>query len=295
MNDSGTHRLGVLRARAAGLGVSEAKVAAVVLARPGDVVEWSTAELAHAAGTSAATVIRACQRMGYRGFQHLRLELARLGAGPADDAPAAKDLFDAAVAALRLAQSAVDTQALATAATMLGAASRLLLVGGGFSGPPLQDLAMRLATIGVAAQAPIDPLAQQFCAHALSEGDVVLALSYSGANSQTVRACAAAQARGARVVAVTSYLSSPLARLADVAIATGAAGAPHDIDPPLARLAHAVVLSDLLSHLASHRTRTDVESMRAVVADAVGDEPESRSSSALPSGVTPAPPNVHRS
>ncbi len=66
-----------VRAAASALGPSEGRVAAVIMDRPDDVVDWSAAELAAAAGTSTATVIRACQSLGFRGFQHLRLELAR--------------------------------------------------------------------------------------------------------------------------------------------------------------------------------------------------------------------------
>ena len=69
----------LLRVRAALplLGPSERRVAQVILDRPGAVTEWSTAELATEAGTSTATVVRACQNLGFRGFQHLRLEVAR--------------------------------------------------------------------------------------------------------------------------------------------------------------------------------------------------------------------------
>lgn len=49
----------------------------MILANPEEVVEWSTAQLALRADTATATVIRACQSLGFRGFQHLRLELER--------------------------------------------------------------------------------------------------------------------------------------------------------------------------------------------------------------------------
>lgn len=66
-----------IRSSAVFLSPSEAKVAGVILANPEEVVEWSTAQLALRADTATATVIRACQSLGFRGFQHLRLELER--------------------------------------------------------------------------------------------------------------------------------------------------------------------------------------------------------------------------
>lgn len=256
------------------LGPSEARVAAVVLAHPEDVVEWSTVELAQAAGTSTATVVRACQSLGFRGFQHLRLELARsaplvgLGARDADSSRT----FDDAIDALRLAQDSVRPDLVESAAAALRGARRIVLVGSGFSGPPLQDLAMRISTLGRAVEAPIDALAQQFAVNSLERGDLCLALSYSGANVQTLRGCTAAADRGATVVLVTSYSRSPIGRLADIVIATGAASAAHDVDPYLARLGHTVVLHALHTALARQCGAENVASMRHVVADALSED-----------------------
>ena len=263
-----------LRAAAPFLGPSEARVVAVMISRSEEVVGWSTAELAAAADTSTATVIRACQSVGFRGFQHLRLELARSassvdapgGAGDADPS------FQSAIDAVRLAAQRIERDDLAAAADLIARSGRLVLVGNGFSGPPLQDLAMRLSTLGRPVEAPQDALAQQFAAHSLAGGDVCLALSYSGANVQTHRACVAATERGARLVVVTSYARSPIGRLADIVLDTGPVGAPHGVDPIAARVAHLAVLYAVHDRLALRRTRFDVGDMRSVVADALTDD-----------------------
>lgn len=262
-----------VRSAAAALGPSERRVSAVILDRPDDVTGWSTAELADAAETSTATVIRACQSLGFRGFQHLRLELARsapMVARGSDDAVAGT--FDDAVEAIRLAQECVDLDHVEAVADAIRAAGRIVLVSNGFSGPPLQDFAMRLSTLGRGVEAPIDPLAQQFAAHTLGAGDLCLALSYSGANVQTLRASTAAAERGARVALITNYARSPLGRVADLVIATGPVGDRHDIDPFFARLGHTVVLHTLLTALAPSADAPEVAEMRHVIADAIADD-----------------------
>lgn len=262
-----------VRAASSALGPSEGRVAATILERPDDVVEWSAAELAAAAGTSTATVIRACQSLGFRGFQHLRLELARSAPlAPREESASAGGTFDDAVDALRLAQDSVDPARIEQATDVLRDARRVVLVGNGFSGPPLQDMAMRLSVVGRPVEAPVDPLAQQFAVHSLTSQDVCLALSYSGANVQTLRACTAASEKRATVVLITSYARSPLGRLADIVIATGPVGSPHDLDPYLARLGHTVVLHALHGALAQHTASADVADMRDVVVDALSDD-----------------------
>ncbi|MEV8339626.1 MurR/RpiR family transcriptional regulator [Leucobacter sp. NPDC077196] len=267
--------LALIRAFAATLGQSEGAVARVILDRPADVPQWSTQELATAAGTSTATVIRACQRLGFRGFQHLRLELARELPAPSSDEHAPGDsidrMFESARAALRVGQRSIDRTALTDAAALLARASRVVCAANGFSAPPLQDAAMRLTTVGRPVEAPLDILAQQFAAHSLNEGDVCLALSHSGANAHTLATVRAARKRGARIITLCSYERAPLVELSDVALSTGAVGTHHAVDPFFSRLGHSVLLQTLIAEVAGLRSTADAFDMREVVADALAD------------------------
>ena len=271
--------LALIRAFAASLGRSEGAVAQVILARPAEVPQWSTQELAAAAGTSTATVIRACQRLGFRGYQHLRLELAREAPARLGEQPSPGDtvdhVFESARAALLIGRSSVDRAALAQAAAMLAVASRVVCAANGFSAPPLQDAAMRLATVGRPVEAPLDILAQQFAAHSLTDADVCFALSHSGANAHTLATVRAARKRGARVISLCSYDRAPLADLSDVALFTGAIGTQHAVDPFFSRLGHSVLLQALITEVAALRATADAEvvGMREVVADALADSP----------------------
>lgn len=56
---------------------SDAKVARVILANPDRVLHCTITDLA-AAGTSASTVVRACQRLGFRGFRDLGAMASRM-------------------------------------------------------------------------------------------------------------------------------------------------------------------------------------------------------------------------
>jgi RpiR family carbohydrate utilization transcriptional regulator len=267
----------LLRVRAALplLGPSERRVAQAILDRPGAVTEWSTAELAAEAGTSTATVVRACQNLGFRGFQHLRLEVARAApaaAAPLDAHPLAR-IFDDAADAITLGRDNVDLDAIDRAGDILASARRLVLVGTGFSAPPLQDAAMRFATLGRSVEAPSDVLGQQFAARSLTGADACLTVSYSGANVHTLRACRAAKEGGAVLIAVTSFARSPLTQLADISLVTGPVTRTHDVDPFLSRLSHLLVLHALHTALHARTTDTSTAPMRDVVAEAlIADE-----------------------
>ena len=164
-----------------------------MLAEPAAVVELSTAELAAASGTSPATVVRACQRLGFRGLQHLRLELARVTTDPEGAAATPVDTtFGAAAEALTATRATIDPAGFAAVVDLIVRTRRILLVGNGFSSPPIQDAALRFTTAGRSVEAPLDILGQQFSARLLTDRDVCLAVSYSGPNTHTLRACVAA-------------------------------------------------------------------------------------------------------
>ncbi|WP_024793013.1 MurR/RpiR family transcriptional regulator [Tomitella biformata] len=65
------------RMRSADRSAAEQRVARFVLASPDRVMEISVSDLAVASETSVGTVVRFCQRLGLRGYQDLKLKLAR--------------------------------------------------------------------------------------------------------------------------------------------------------------------------------------------------------------------------
>ena len=255
------------------LGPGEQRVVRAVLTEPGAVVELSTAGLAAASGTSPATVVRACQRLGFRGFQHLRLELAR-AATDSDYAPATPmdSAFAAATEALTATRATVDETGFARVVDLIVRARRMLLVGNGFSSPPIQDAALRFTTAGRSVEAPLDILGQQFSARLLTAGDLCLAVSYSGANTHTLRACTAAHERGATIVSVTSYTSTPLTRISDHVLWAGAGAHENEADSFAARVSQATILYALQRAVLEHPEHRGVDTgARDVVADALTD------------------------
>lgn len=268
--------LALIRALKPSLGPSESAVAGVILDRCAEIPDWSTQELAAAAGTSAATVVRACQRLGFRGYQHLRLELAREGAplqsaGTSASLDAVTQSFTGAQEALRLSAAAIDRSTVLRAAQTLLSANRIMFTANGFSAPPLQDAAMRFATVGRPVESPLDILAQQFTAHTLGPDDVCLALTHSGANAHTLATVRAAQHAGATVIVVCSYSHAPIPELADTIIATGSRSAQQAVDPFFSRVNHSVALHALLTAYTDLAGGGDAAGMFDVVATALSD------------------------
>ncbi|MBC2639809.1 MULTISPECIES: MurR/RpiR family transcriptional regulator [unclassified Rhodococcus (in: high G+C Gram-positive bacteria)] len=229
--------LSAIRALSPSLAPSERRVAEVCVARPGDVAWWSAADVAEHAGTSTATVIRACQNLGFKGFQHLRMLLLRdLGAadpGTAGELPAEESgsglvraVFAELATELAGALAPLDGEAFERAVSALAAAERVLVIGNGASGPSAAAVAVRFILNGRHAEAPTDAVIQQLTAARLTSRDVCLAVSDSGLNSVTLRPVEAARAAGATVIGVTGYARSTLVEKSDIGLVVGGGAGP---------------------------------------------------------------------
>ena len=221
-------------------------------------------------------MVRACQRLGFTGYQQFRTEITRhavalvelesgaqenrrddvdpgSGAALREESAALcspggqkgllEQVFAAAHADLQATQAMLDRVEFTRAVDMLSTAGTILMLGTGGSSIPAQDAALRFTMAGRQATAPGDVLAQQFTARLLEREDVCVAISFSGANRHTLDAVDAARLAGARVVAVTSTGLSPLAKLADACLVTGTASAASEILS--SRVAHMLVLNAL--------------------------------------------------
>jgi RpiR family transcriptional regulator, carbohydrate utilization regulator len=222
-----------IRERLPELVPSERRVAVEILRAPDEVALSSVGDLAARAGTSPATVTRACQNLGLRGFQHLRRLLLRdVGADdaarpvPEEDAHWVRAMFDDGARDLRVAGARIDLARFEAAAAVIAAAPRVLVAASGGSAPSAQLFALRLVTGGRPCEAPPDALTQQLTARTLGPDDVCVAVSDDGLNRVTLRVVEAAQRAGAKVVGVTSYARSRLAELATHPVIAGVGSQP---------------------------------------------------------------------
>jgi len=111
-----------------------------------------------------------------------------------------------------------NTETVRAAIDLLGAASRVFVLGSGRSGLALRMLAMRLMHLGLTVH-----VVGEVTTPAIAAGDVLLAASGSGTTAGIIRSATTTAATGASVIAVTTAADSPLVQLAQVAVIIPAA------------------------------------------------------------------------
>ncbi|MFI9272945.1 MurR/RpiR family transcriptional regulator [Kitasatospora sp. NPDC052896] len=261
-----------LRARLPDLRDAEARVAQVFLDRGADLVGLSVSDVAALASTAPSTVVRACQRLGFRGYQEVKIAAAREAPQPA--VPSSGDPAERALATtVRAAREALDGLAatvggaqLRAAAEAIATAGRVLVIGEGLSGAVALDAAYRLRALGCGVDVPADSSTAQLAAGTLPAGAACLAVSHSGATRTVVDAARRARAAGAEVIALTSYARSPLTEAATRSLVAGGQELVLGLEAVASRLAHLAVL-DALMLLVRDRRGPSAEAALALSAE----------------------------
>ncbi|MEW6227772.1 MAG: MurR/RpiR family transcriptional regulator [Bacillota bacterium] len=216
---------------------AEMKVASCILSNAEQVIYQSITELSTSSGTSDATVIRLCNRLGYNGYQELKIALARElvspskniheDISPTDDlVTAVRKAFQANVQAISDTLDLLSMESLQKAVDAIATARQVHLYGIGTSALAAQDAYYKLLRVGIPANFCADPHMQAISTVLIGGDDVAIGFSHSGSTKDVVDALSLAKAQGARLVCITNRSRSPVAKLADILLLTASEETP---------------------------------------------------------------------
>jgi DNA-binding MurR/RpiR family transcriptional regulator len=262
-----------LRALRPGLTPAAARIADVILAQPGEVVHLSVTDVAERAGASEGSVIALCRQLGARGFQHLKIELARElvrpvqaiqeDLEPGDDAATVlRKVFEGGRQALSDTLAVLDPAALERASALLRAARRVEVYGIGSAAPVAEDAHVRLLRIGLESRLAVDSHLQAVSATLAGPEVAVLTVSHSGSTIETVTATRLAREAGARTVVISNVGRSPISAHAEVMLHTAARETRYRTEAMTSRIAQLAVVDALVSHIALARGGVAVAALR---------------------------------
>lgn len=283
---------------------AERRVAEALVADPGAAAELSISALARQCGTSETTVMRLCRALGLDRFPELRLALARAASreeaqhgyrahlsgeiSPTDTLEdIVKKITFSDSRAIEDTGATLDLDALRAAVDTLAGARRIDIYGIGSSAFVCLDLHQKLHRIGLLAFAWPDPHAALTSAALLTEQDVALAISHTGATVDTIEPLRVARRRGATTIAVTNFNPSPITEYADVVLTTAARETTFRSGAMASRIAQLALIDCLFVAVAQRffdRTVAALESTYEAV----------RSRRYAPAGRQRRPPSIER-
>ncbi len=211
------------------MGKSEKKVADWLLSHPGEVLPYSITELASLSNSSEATIVRFSKRLGYSGYQELKLFLAqekenRVISPNISSSDSCFEILEKvcndAYLSLERTKRLLVADSMTAAANVIASARKCVLIGLGSSASVASDAANKLLRAGCNTYAYGDTHMQTIAISQLGEGDVVIGISQSGSSKDIVDGLRLAKSRGVTTISVTGTERSPIIRQSDIALIT---------------------------------------------------------------------------
>ncbi len=209
---------------------SERKLAQLILSDPHLVMSGSAKTIGESCGTSAASVVRFAQMLGFDSLREMKIDLRNDIAQEMAEEQHIHVSFGMPLdlMAPRICQqiasgmqTTVNMQSypdLERAVQMLWDAQNVYIYGIGASSLPALDLQQKLVRVNKRAVYREDQDLGILDAHHMTEKDLMIAFSYSGAKERVNKAVRVGVKRGMKCIAVTRFGRSPLANMATLTL-----------------------------------------------------------------------------
>jgi len=258
------------------LRTAEQRVADFILKNAEDLIYLTVTELADRTQTSESTVVRLCQKIGYKGYQEFKIMLARDLVGPAEtvyeqinpaDSLAAlkTKIFQANAQALKDTIEVLSDEELARAVQALASCRKVEIYGIGGSAPLALDAYHKFMKLGLSAVWLNDSDLMAMSSSLLQDGDVALGISHTGASRDVCDAMENAQRAGAMTICITHRATSPITKVSHIRLFTAAKETAFGSDATSSRIAQLSIIDTLFAGIANQdydRALTRIQATR---------------------------------
>jgi DNA-binding MurR/RpiR family transcriptional regulator len=224
----------------------ERRVADFILENAHLLRDYSSQQLANALGISQSSVVKFCQKLGFKGYPDLKLAIneAVIRADSNGGAQSSQEAAPAATAQghglwLRKSEAEEATRlinppgTLSAVADAIGRAGTVFIIGLGEDDLHARALALRLAQLGILTVHNFDVAHMTASLSAARPDDVLLAFSEHGLQPALCQLARHMRSQRGKVVTITRHSANALRALADLALLVSAHDERAHIEPLL--------------------------------------------------------------
>ncbi len=243
---------------------SEKRIADYIMESHEAVLEMSTQEIAKKTETSAATIVRFCRALGFKGIIDFKYHMMseQLTAienynviQESDSIRTIKQkTFRFNKSAMDETLSILDDTAIQKAVEVIGKAKQVAIIAEGGSGTSARSAFDVLLQINIPCVLLEDAIFQVIGASKLTSDDVALVVCHSGQSRNAVEGIEVAKKAGATTIGIVGIVGSPIVKYLDIVIYTGVAEHPFFSNMIAARISELNVISTLHGALSIERS-----------------------------------------
>lgn len=256
---------------------TEKKIAEYVTQNPDKIIYQSINELGEVTNSSDASIIRLCKKLGFKGYQELKISTAKDTIRPlskilegvnSEDGPddVIRKCFQETIETLNMTMTNLNNFEFVAAATVITNAHRIYVFGLGSSAPVAHDIAHKFLRIGLEAYSYSDSHFQMIAACTLTKNDVVIGISHSGSSIDIVQALEFAKKKGATTICITNQSNSPITQtnVSDIKLFTSSHETKYRVVGLSSRLAQLAIADALYVYIGLKRGESTIKNFEMV-------------------------------
>ncbi|MBA5851519.1 MurR/RpiR family transcriptional regulator [Clostridium sp. cel8] len=209
------------------LKTAEKKAAHYILENPESIIHLSITEFAYVSKASETTIFRLCNKLGYKGYQELKINLASAIVKPVENIFEGinenddmyiimQKVMSSSISSIQKTISMNESSQMEKAVNLILNANKLMFFGMGGSGIVALDAYHEFVRTGIPCICNSDSHLQIMHASMAQEDDVILAFSTSGSNKDLMDSIKVGKENGAKIISITSNKKSPLGKISDI-------------------------------------------------------------------------------
>ncbi|MFI8577190.1 MurR/RpiR family transcriptional regulator [Rossellomorea aquimaris] len=225
------HCLPRIRSHYSQFSEKEKMIADFIISNPEKIIHSTISGVAEELNVADATVFRFCKRLGFKGYQAMKISLASDLVTPIEDihetinegdseGVIAQKVFRSNIRTLEDSLSMLNEEMFTKAIQGMISAGRIEFYGTGGSGFVAMDAHHKFLRTGMTTTAYNDPHMQLISASQLTDRDVIVFISHSGSNKDLLEVLDVAKKNRVTTIAITHLAKSPLNNGVDIPLFT---------------------------------------------------------------------------
>lgn len=207
----------------------EKKIAEYIMQNPERIIKLSITELSDECQSGEATIFRVCKKLGYKGYQELKIKIASEVIEPIKDIHEEisendstfiimEKVFKSTIYSLEKTMKLNKSSEIEKSISYLLNAETIAFFGMGGSASLAFDGYHKFLRTGKKCEYHSDTHLQVMTAALLKKNDCIIAISNTGSNKELVDNISAARENGVNIISITSNAKSPLSEVSDAVL-----------------------------------------------------------------------------
>lgn len=261
------------------LSKKEQRIADYILKQPEQIIHHTINQVADDLDVAESTVFRFCQRVGFKGYQALKIALASDVVAPLQDIhediaetdsvlEIAEKIFSTNGKTIESTRQILEGDSLEKTVELFLGARRIEFFGSGGSAVVALDAYHKFVRSGLQVSAILESHMQLMSASQLTTEDVAVVISHSGASKETLDIAKLLKEKGVPTIAITNYAKSPLSKIADVSLYTVSQETAFRSEALASRIAELSLIDALFTAVMIRRgdaARASLQQMREAI------------------------------